>query len=159
MALNKLLICTRRGGPSPANDPQRERVYCMEREFIGQAVGHSTPRAHLEEIIRDACRRFGVDEPALRIVNKPERVYARYFDDESIRLNRGFHGDNVSTLLHELAHHLTWKLAPTAQDHGAEWCAIYRRLLHLYRMMPRAGFDALARKYRLRVAARCPRRR
>ncbi len=147
-----------------AKDPQRSRFYKMEREFVGSAVYHKVSRAHLQEIADHACRYYRVwaikivvfDNPANRIfgesVSYTKNGGAPY--GHVIRLNRGFHGANVATLLHELAHHIVDNTYEEHHSHGKHFVGVYMHLLDKYRVLPSVAFRALAKKWRIEIAGK-----
>lgn len=146
------------------SDPQRSRFYKMEREFVGTAVHHKVSRVHLREVADHACRYYRV--PLIRIVvfNDPlNRIFGESVSfsidggpafGHVIRLNRGFHGANVATLLHELSHHVIDNIYEGHHSHGKKFVGIYMHLLDKYRVLPAVAFRALAKKYRIEIAGR-----
>ena len=142
-------------------DPQAKLVYKMEREFVGVSVYHKVDRQHLLLVMNHVCKYYKVAVPKLIIYNKPkERIFGSsssvVFDDGTgaydIRLNRGFHGANLCTLLHELAHHICDSYYENHEDHGKEFCGIYMHLLEKYRVMPSCAFRAMAKRWGIRIA-------
>ncbi len=135
------------------SDPQRYLVYTMERLICGSAIHTHCDREHLEAILKNACRVYKVKVPKLTIFHSKERVFGRSHDDE-IRLNASFHGDNVSTLLHELAHYIHWQDPDCEKqhDHGPEFMSIYADLLDRYRLMPYCAFMTLCDDFNIEVS-------
>ena len=129
-----------------ASDPQKQRVYRMEREWIGSAVDTTVPLDKLRAITKHACRAAGVRCPKVRVYRKKERIFG-YCTDEAIMLNASFHGQNLAVLLHELAHWITDRKYPDATSHGPWFCTVYRQLLDDYRLLPAFAFDGLAEKW------------
>ena len=150
--------------PPLKNDPQARKLYKMEREFVGTSVYHTVRKEDLQTVMEHVCRYYGVAVPKLIIYSKPsEHVFGRSivtiekdgrYTDHEIRLNRGFHGANVTTLLHELAHHITDTYFEQHGDHGAQFVAIYMHLLHKYRIIPSDAFRVIAKRRGIRIAAR-----
>ncbi len=154
--------------PKPAkpvqSDPQRSRFYKMEREFVGCSVYHKVSRDDLETIMRHACSYYRIKAPKLVVYSKPEeRVFGRSEYDEmpdgslanfEIRLNRGFHGANVCTLLHELAHYIVDNTYENHHGHGKKFVGVYMHLLDKYRVLPAVAFRALAKKWRIEIAGK-----
>lgn len=140
--------------PSQGSDPQANKVYSLEREIIGTVIHTRCPRAHLEAIVRHACRRYKVPRPKLTIVSLTTRVFG-WSDDNGIDLNDWFHGDNVSVLLHELAHWITDRLhednKAQQDNHGPEFVGIYGNLLHDYKVLPIECFELLVKKHGLKM--------
>lgn len=131
-------------------DPQRHRVYSMERTIVGQAVGTHTDSKVLNDIVRHACREWGVERPNCGWSAETRPSVYGSCDDDSIRLNPLYDGDNTAVLLHELAHWLTFKVFEASddlQDHGPEFMGVYRYLLDRYNMIPSVAFDALMQRW------------
>lgn len=146
-------------------DPQRARVYKMEREFVGAVVYHRVSRDDLETVMRHACSYYRICAPKLEIyTDREHRIFGEavsWSDDggkteygHTIRLNRGYHGANVITLLHELAHYICDDTYKNHRDHGRQFCAIYMHLLDKYRVLPAVAFRALAKKWGVKIAGR-----
>lgn len=150
--------------PCPG-DPQRTRLYKLEREFIGTSVYHQVAQKHLRLLARHACAYYHV--PLIKIVVYNDKEHKRfgesvsYSDDDfatsyghEIRLNRGYHGANFTTLLHELAHYISDQYYEHHRDHGPQFCGIYMHLLDKYRILPAFAFRTLAKKWGVRIAGR-----
>jgi hypothetical protein len=145
----------KRPKPGPQYDPQRERVYAMEREIIGMCVHHSAKRADLIGIVEHACKYYGVPVPRLVITNRPDKTVFGWTDHKKIVLNRGYHGANTPTLLHELAHWIVDQFDPLhIEAHRPQFVGVYMHMLEKYRLMPEAGFRSLAKKYKVRVSSK-----
>ena len=131
-----------------ASDPQQHKVYTMERGILGSSINTHCPREHLEAVVRHACGKYKVPAPKLTIVNKKTRIFG-WSGDDGIDLNRWHHGDNLGTLLHELAHWIADQLHEEGakHNHGPEFVGIYANLLHSYKLLPLECFKLLARKY------------
>jgi hypothetical protein len=133
-------------------DRQQHKVYHMEKYWIGGSV-----KAHMEvktmrEVVRHACRKYNCAPPKLRIIKSSAELYG-FCTGEAIILNRTWSGDNISTLLHELAH---WILDKTnaceeVEDHGPEFMRIYCELLDRYKVMPRDCMDLLCKQHGIEV--------
>jgi len=142
------------GKPSKESktDPQKQRVYKMEREWIGTVVDTTVPLDKLQGIANHACRKLKLKPPSVQAY--PGRKGVREFGFSitgEIFLNSNFHGQNLSVLLHELAHYICDQKHPWAEPHGATYCGVYRKLLADYRVLPKEGFDAMAKKYKVSV--------
>lgn len=137
--------------PDQKRDPQRRRMYRMEREFDGASIFTRTERHCLEDVLTHACRKYSVPRARLVIGRSKERLMG-YSDDEKVYLNAAFHGQNLQTLLHEIAHWITEHLFEDHDTHGAEFTAIYMQLLNGYRVLPEFAFRKLARQYKLKIA-------
>ena len=136
------------------SDPQCHRVYRMERDFIGWSVTTTHSRAYLTSVARHVCASWGVAECPIRISAKPkDRVYGRCYEDY-IWLNASGDkpGNNLGTLIHELAHWVTdRKYGDELPHHGKEFAYVYGRLLDKYKLLPFACFKLLCRKYKVGV--------
>ena len=122
-------------------DPQGGKLYALEQTIRGNSVHTTCPREHLQAIVNHACRKYQVPRPKLKIVNEDAEIFGSCFDDD-IELNRGYHGVNAATLVHELAHWITDKLfeEDTLANHGPEFIGIYANLLNDYRLLPIQAF-------------------
>lgn len=154
--------------PKPAkavkSDPQRSRFYKMEREFVGSSIYHKVSRDDLESIMRHACAYYKIRAPKLVVYNdKDDRRFGEsvsYSIDggpdfgHTLRLNRGFHGANVVTLMHELAHYIVDATYENHHGHGKKFCGVYMHLLDKYRVLPAVAFRALAKKWRIEIAGK-----
>jgi hypothetical protein len=100
------------------------------------------------------CKSWGVAECPIRISAKPkEQVYGRCYEDH-IWLNSGSHrsGNNLGTLIHELAHWVTdRKYSDNLPHHGKEFVFVYGKLLAKYKLLPFACFQSLCRKHKVDV--------
>lgn len=133
------------------SDSQRHKVYEMERGIIGQALWTETDIVTLENITRHACRKWHVPVPDINIVSTGDHVFG--YADHAIYLNKNFHGANISTLLHELAHWIHGEqkdYEPDQESHGPEWVSIYISLMDTYRVMPRIAMEAMCDVHRIR---------
>lgn len=150
-----------------AKDPQRSRFYKMEREFVGMSVNHAVPTEKLKEMARHACEYYGIKPIRVIVYNKPsERRFGEqihFYDPNdnltphwghAIRLNRGFHGANVATLLHELAHYIVEDTYEDHHDHGKKFVGVYMHLMDKYRMIPSDAFRVVAKRYRIKIAGK-----
>lgn len=141
--------------PGPQYDPQRERLYSMEREIIGMAVHHGAKRSELLTVVEHACKYYGVPPPRLMVVNRPEQPVFGWTDTKKIVLNRGYHGANVPTLLHELAHWIVDSFDTSRiEAHRPQFVGVYMHLLEKYRLLPEAGFRSLAKKWKVRIGTK-----
>lgn len=141
---------TRRKGVSQrwksVKDPQRHLLYSMEQEWLGTSIGCTTDRDVLLSVVRHACRKWNIPIPALGKETR-KKIYGSS-DGYDIFLNQDYDGHNLPVLLHELAHHFTsFKYGDDVEEHGIEFCGVYRRLLDDYKVMPAIAFDELAIEY------------
>ena len=132
----------------PKDDPQKYRVYAMERSWIGTSLYTTVPLKELQAISDHASRRYRVRPPKIKAYSKPkERVFGAAYEDGEIRLNRGFHGQNLPVLLHELAHHISDRVHPESESHGPLFMSVYTHLLHMYKVMPLDCTHLLAQQF------------
>jgi len=146
------------------SDPQRRKLYYMERHFDGMTIKHHAERQHLLDIRDHVCKYYGLEPIKLYIVDRkpPEEGHddlgwtTTTYEDEScaLYLNRAWYGDNAQTLLHELAHYVTDSHYEDHQTHGGQFCAIYMHLLDKYKMLPSDAFRVLAKRFGVRIAHR-----
>lgn len=140
--------------PETKIDPQKQKLYKMERTFIGCLIDSTVPLDKLQEIADYECKNFKVG---------PVRIEQRHVDfgpykhafgwarEGEICLNKAYHGQNLGCLLHELAHHLTFEMYPDiVADHSPEFVSVYRYLLDKYKIMPEDCFDLLCEKWGVR---------
>jgi len=131
------------------HDPQRHLVYRMERDIIGWAINTTTDIDSLQDIADHACREHGVSEVEINTINKPDYPVFGYAD-HAIYLNAGYNGQNVGTLLHELAHWIVFEQNPkVTEHHGKEFIRVYGDLLDRYKMMPKHLFYKLCDQYKV----------
>ncbi len=127
-------------------DPQRHKVYDMERTMVGACVDTTMELPTLRQIVRHACREWGLIAPKLLLKSEDNTmVFGMYYHElNTICLNHCFHGANIGVLLHELAHHIIWRRhGHDAEDHGKEFVAVYRYLLNRYNVIPDYAFDTI----------------
>lgn len=131
------------------SDPQRHKVYALERMMIGQSVNTRCTRDHLRSILAHACRKEKVPVPPLKFVHKPdEKIFGWTIAPPlEIILNSGFHGCNTFTLLHELSHYIADMRYEGHHDHGPEFVKVYMRLLDRYRIIPAYAFKVMLEKH------------
>lgn len=94
-----------------------------------------TELPHMEAVLRHACKSHKVDTPELVVVSDEKRWFGES-SETKITLNAAFHGDNLFTMLHELAHYIVWD--DDNEDHGPEWVWLYLQLLAQYKILPLA---------------------
>lgn len=151
MTLNPFLTRGKKVKEPVAKDPQRHLVYGMERnDLIGLACNTVSPMSHLEAVAKNACNLFGV--PPLKVQtysDHDEKVFGHCYVNR-ITLNRAYHGANVHTLLHELAHYIDWRIhygEPQQPDHGPRFMGYYIYLMDKYKMIPAYAFKAICDKW------------
>lgn len=131
---------------APRDDPQKYKVYTMEREWIGTSVNVHMILPDLRSVVNNACSRYGIERVQVRLYSKKEHVFG-YVKDEVIYLNTKFHGDNLGVLLHELAHVITDEKHEERESHGPMFCLIYGELLDFYKVLPMRAFEYFADKW------------
>ena len=148
-----------------ACDPQRTRLYRLEREFVGGVVNHVVSRKKLQELSNHACRYYRIKPIKVVVFDDPrQRFFSEvlcYTNNDGtpdfghlIRLNKGFHGANVCSMLHELAHYIADDTYHGSQGHGKQFVGIYMHLLAKYRVLPRDCFRLLAKRYRIKIGGK-----
>jgi hypothetical protein len=145
-------------------DPQRVRFYKMEREFIGTVIYHKVGPRDLQTVADHACNYYRIKPIRIVVYDKPkERKFGESvcFSADgrpdfgfNIRLNRGFHGANIVTLLHELAHYIVDDTYEGHDDHGEEFIGVYMHLLGKYRIIPSDAFRVIAKRHRIKIAGK-----
>ena len=116
-------------------------------------------------LARHVCNYYGVPPVKVVVYNAPdERRFGEAiaeseddfetFSSYKIRLNRGYHGANLTTLLHELAHYISDHYYEHHRDHGRSFCGIYMHLLDKYRVLPAVAFRLLAKKWGVQISRR-----
>ena len=134
-------------------DPQRLKLYKLEREYDGVTVYHKVSVKDLQTVANHACRKWKVKPAKIKRYISKEKICGYYVHaDSTLYLNAQHHGQNTATMLHELAHHITYNKYSDVQDHGPEFCYIYACLLASYRIMPFDCFMLLAKKWGVKVA-------
>ncbi len=133
-----------------ADDPQRHKVYTMEKSIVGWCVNTSTSRESMLDVIKHACKYYKVPAPRLKLVKQVGQPFG-WCIEGAIELNRAWHGNNMGVMLHELAHHIIDETAPDAETHGPTFMEVYAYLLDKYKMLPRVCLDALAEQYDVQV--------
>lgn len=133
----------------------------MEREFVGVSLHHTAEKRELEKYLRHACRYYKIKPPKLSIYDDPKDETFGYAESDIhedgsrsntvIFLNRGYHGANLITLLHELAHYIADDTWPGHSGHGPKFVAVYMHLLHKYRVIPRDAFRLIAKRRNIRI--------
>lgn len=139
--------------PDQKHDPQRRRMYRMERDWDGSTIGTKTDRATLEDLVTHACNKYRVPRARLVIGRSKEKVLGWCLEDK-IWLNAAFYGQNTMTLLHELAHYISVQLfaEDDIDNHGPEFACVYMHLLDAYRILPAFAFKKFAKKWKVKIA-------
>lgn len=132
-------------------DPQCHLVYKMERSIIGWCVGTKTDLSVLVDVGRHACKKYGVTEPNIRIINRRSGPFG-WCDLDEIALNASRDGDNMGVFIHELAHWIQFQLTPDTQDHGPEFMKFYIELLDQYKFMPEKYMRMMCKDWGIKVA-------
>lgn len=136
----------------------------LEREFVGLSLHHTVSKRELEKYVRHACRYYRIKTPKLSIYDDPSDQTFGYsectiHEDGSrsafcIYLNRGFHGANIITLMHELAHYIADSTWCGHHGHGPKFVGIYMHLLDKYRVIPADAFRTVAKRRNIKIAGR-----
>lgn len=124
----------------------------MEKEIVGWSVDTRVAPEKLREVCRHVCRKYKVRCPKLVVKHAGEHKPFGWCNYHSIVLNKDWHGDNYATLLHELAHWIDGERNDDKHEaHGPYFVAIYRELLHKYKMLPKDCFDLLAKRHGIKA--------
>ncbi len=145
------------------SDPQRRKLTHMERHYDGCTIKHHAERQHLIDVRDHACRYYNLPPIKMYVVRRksPQEghedlgwtdTYAN--GSVALYLNACWYGDNVQTLLHELAHYITDSHYEDHENHGRQFCAIYMHLLDKYKMLPSDAFRLLAKRFGIKIAHR-----
>lgn len=120
------------------DDPQSHKVYRLEREIKGWHKWVVVDESYLNEVAKDACKKFAIKNiPEITVVNK-RTVDIGWCGPDGIFLNQYRDGANVPVLLHELAHWITDELySDDLEGHSPEWAWCYIELLDHFRFLPR----------------------
>ena len=135
-------------------DPQKYKLFKMEREFVGTCMYHVVAVEDLQRITTHACRAYGVPRAEVTVFKDGgKKPNDGWYEDGKIGLNSAYSAQNTCVLLHELAHHIHFARFPDdTQDHGPEFCRIYRELLDSYRILPYECFELLAKKWGIEIS-------
>ena len=131
---------------------------------MGCSVNHSASLQNLRVILNHACRYYRIAPPKLRIYNDPDEHCFGYSESDigegfvrsnpHIFLNAGFHGKNMFTMLHELAHYIADYTWVGHGGHGPKFVGIFMHLLDKYKIVPSDAFRLVAKRRRVKIAGR-----
>jgi hypothetical protein len=134
------------------DDPQAHRVYRMEACMDGGTVEHQAPLAFLEKVAAKAARTWKVKKPKIILVDLPRAYWnGEHEHGVGVTLNSGRHGQNLLTLLHEMAHWIVDCRDYAVDSHGPEFMWIYIELMEQFNLMPRVCSLELCRIYNVKV--------
>lgn len=130
------------------DDPQKWKVYRMEKEIVGWAVYARVELEDLQRIADYVCRKCGVKRVGVALENKgKQRIYG-WTMDYTIHLNQDYHGDNTAVLVHELAHYVNHQRnGDDLAVHGPEFVGVYGVLLDMLNLFPWKQWVALCEDY------------
>jgi len=133
------------------DDPQAHLIYTVERRLIGNSVYAIVPKENLVELAKYASKLLRLPTPGINILTERQGITCRtmaWQTGSAIYLNPYFHGQNASTLLHELAHYFVEELYYdiSYEDHGPEFVGVYRYLLDRFNVLPCVAFDVLLKE-------------
>ena len=117
-------------------DFQRQRVYNWEYRNISSHPKKRLTELDIKALIADVCDVYDVKPPRLELSNQKKRTSSYYPGLHLISLARGW-GQEISVILHELAHALTRYEQPA---HGGKFMSV---LLELYAMYLGYNYDDL----------------
>lgn len=138
--------------PDP-DDSQQHRVYRLESCLRGGHSGHVAPRDFLRAALTRACVTWklrGDKRPDLHFVHVNNQRYG-WQDSNGITLNAKEDGQNLFTLLHELAHWICYVRDYAVEDHGPEWMWVYIELLDQFNVIPRSAMVHLCDLYQVEI--------
>ena len=137
------------------SDPQRHKIYAMEREFYGMAVNTHVKRKDLNEMSGWLCNKWRVKHPKITLIRDKKFKSFGYADEElGVLLNVAHDGDNYSTLIHELAHWIKdIRFGTHDEDHGPVFVGVYRSLMASAKLLPTDCFDLLAKRYDVKIGS------
>lgn len=144
----------RKAKSTDAADPQKDRVYAWEDEWVDWNLNNIS-LAECRALIRNACALYKV--PAPTVVqhgngfswSMPSRLRISVQGKGA----RGSGGKNRATAMHEAAHHIAWhRFGEKIQDHGPTFLTIYLGLLFRAGVAPAAALKATAREHGLKWA-------
>lgn len=152
-----MLIVRRKTRKVDPDDPQRDRVYDWEFRQGARFNRATLSLAECGLVIDLALKCYGCESIDLER-GSPHRYSFNESELRSIvmqgRTPRGNGGMNVPTVLHEVAHQITWDVyqesRPRVHDHGAFWLGVYRTLLIAAGVFTAAEFAASIRPWQLR---------
>lgn len=135
---------------APKSDPQRERLYRMERAcFKGWDVGRMTV-PQIELWVKRVARKYGVQVPAVTTKELPGYA-GEYWDGRITLCSQKESGKTLLTLTHEMAHHIHEQLGDAEKDeaHGPEFLTCYVHLLHTLKLVPALAMQVICETHRL----------
>lgn len=137
---------------APADDPQRERLYRMEREaFGGWCAAAVTTLPSAQAWVKRMCKVYAV--APCRVELKDLGVWAGIYDTGVITLSSGKRsGKCLLTLAHEFAHHVHEQFVGQEPDeiHGPAFMCAYIHILDRARMVDAAGMKAICDRYKIK---------
>ncbi len=128
-----------------SRDPHGEALYSWENSWPGWDRNHLSLR-QCRALAKTVCAHYKVKCPAMVHhesgpdgMSKPWDNRISLLDGKRLQLG----GRNVSTVLHELAHHVTWHLhGERVQDHGPTFLRIYLDMLIRAKVAPEVALKA-----------------
>ncbi len=136
-------------------DPQKYKLFKLEREFVGTCMYHVVAVEDLQRIVDHACKAYDVPPAKVTVFKEyGKKPHDGLYADGVIELNSAYWAQNTCVLLHELAHHIHFAKCPDdTQDHAPAFCRIYAELLNDYRILPYECFELLAKKWGIEINA------
>lgn len=145
------------------DDPNKNNVYAWEDTWPGWCHNHLS-LGQCRALIKIACKHYKVPCPTVtQHTNGTYAWSAPSFNRISMQGGEHMHrgSRNVSTVMHEVAHHVGWHLhGEHIQDHGPTFVGIFIDCLVMAKVAPRVALEASARSCGLRWSRtkRAPRR-
>ena len=130
-------------------DPQKEKVYGWEDSWPGWSHNQLT-LGQCRTLVKIVCGHYDVPVPTV-VQHAYKAMFAWSWPAKNrISMQGGEHlargSRNVSTVMHEAAHHVAWHLyGERIQDHGPAFLGIFIDCLVMAKVAPRIALEASAR--------------
>ncbi len=136
---------------SPKSDPQRERLYRMERTcFQGWDTGRMTV-PQIRRWVKRVARKYGVEVPVILTKELPGHA-GEYWEGRITLCSQKESGKTLLTLAHEMAHHVHEQLGDSSKDeaHGPEFLTCYVHILHTLKLIPALAMQVICSAHKLK---------
>ena len=130
-------------------DPQKQALYSWESAWADWCRSTLT-MSEVRSLVHKACKTYGVKPPSVRA--HTGKAWSTY-DPETASISFERTQRNTAIALHEAAHHILFTICleeageesdGNFEDHGAEFCGIYLRLLRDAGVAPLIALTASA---------------
>lgn len=132
-------------------DTQAKKVYKWQWQWAEFDSNWRLSKKEIRKWLEWACTKLKVPVPRMRIKLLPKRKKYSYFSPDKYELGFLPQHRNVPTVLHEIAHYITFRLyGRTVADHGPEYMGVFLFLLEhsgrwplgtMYRSAKEAGLE------------------